>query len=177
MAQAGAMGIPFVPVRGLLGTDLLRARPDFRVIPNPFRPEERVVVCPPLRPDLLVVHARVADRQGNAFTPPHRDDPLVARCARRVVVTAEEVVEGPLTPRDGEGTFLPGVFVDGVVHLPGGAHPTPCPGAYGLDRAHLEEYLESARTAEGFQTYLERYVYGLPDEAAYLERVGWTARR
>lgn len=177
MAQAGAMGIPFVALRGLVGSDIARHRDDILTLPNPFDPREMVAVAPPIRPDIAVLHALVADRQGNALTPLHRNDLLVAQASRRVVVTAEEVVQGPLSPRYNEGTLIPGVYTTAVVHMPFGAHPTACPGRYPVDQAHLEEYARSARDEEGFRAYLERFVTGLRDEADYLGLVGLAARR
>jgi len=124
MVQAGSMGLPFISVRGLVGSDILRHRPDLLVTENPFNPGEKVVVAQPIRPDVAVFHALKADCWGNAITPGLRDDLMMARAAKRVIVTAEEVADRKLTPHDAvDGTFLPAIDVDGVVHLPFGAHP------------------------------------------------------
>ena len=175
-AGAGAMGVPFVPVRGLLGSDLLKVRPDFTVAQNPFSPGERVVLAPAVTPDVVLFHATLADVWGNFFVRGRRDELTLAQASRRVLVTAERVVEGPLTPRDGEGAFIPSFYTSAVVHLPFGAHPTPCPGLYEADLDYLHEYIAAARSEEGFRAYLEKYVYGVRDEAEYLERVGVAAR-
>ena len=87
------MGIPFLGVRGLLHSDILKHRPDLLVQDNPFNPGEPVVVAQSIRPEVAVFHAIKADRWGNAITPGHRDDLMMARAARCVVVTAEEIVE------------------------------------------------------------------------------------
>ncbi len=172
MVQAGSMGVPFVPVRGLLGTDILKNRPDLKVIPNPFHPEEKVVVVPPIRPDVAVFHALKADRWGNAITPGLRDDLMMARAASRVVVTAEEITGKELTSSDGVGnTFLPAIDVDMVVHLPWGAHPCACGSLYGFDEAHVRGYIEAAQEEKKFKHYLREYVVDIRDHPDYLQKV------
>ena len=107
------MGIPFLGVRGLLYSDILKHRPDLLVQDNPFHPGEPVVVAQSIRPDVAVFHALKADRWGNAVTPGRRDDLMMARAARRVVVTAEEIIDGELTRKDAvDDTFLPAIDVD-----------------------------------------------------------------
>jgi len=166
------MGIPFLGVRGLLHSDILKHRPDLVIQDNPFNPGEPVVVAQSIRPDVAVFHAIKADRWGNAVTPGHRDDLMMARAARRVVVTAEEIVEGEITSRDAvEDTFLPAIDVDVVAHAPLGAHPCGFGSLYDRDDNHWREYLEAAKSNVTFRTYLERYVYGVRSQAEYLERV------
>jgi glutaconate CoA-transferase subunit A len=176
MVQAGSMGAPFAVVRGLLGGDLLKHRPDLRVVMNPFQERDAVVVAPPIRPDVAVFHAARADRLGNAITlGERRDDLMLARAARRVVVTAEEIVEKELKP-GAAGTFIPAIDVDQVVCVPGGAHPAGCTKRYACDRIHLGEYLEAAKDGSTFKAYLEKYVFGPRDHRAYLSRVGFRPR-
>lgn len=166
------MGVPFLGVRGLLHSDILRHRPDFFVQDNPFNHGEPVVVAQAIRPDVAVFHALKADRFGNAITPGHRDDLMLARAARRVVVTAEEVAEQELTRRDApEDTFLPAIDVDLVVHVPLGAHPCGFGVLYDHDERHWRVYLEAAKSEAMFRAYLERYVYGVRDHQDYLEQV------
>ena len=177
MIQAGSMGLPFLAVRGLLHSDILTYRPDLLVQENPFNPGERVVVAQPIRPDVAVFHALKADHWGNAITPGHRDDLMMARAARRVIVTAEEIVDGELSRHAvGDDTFLPALDVDVVVQVPLGAHPCGFGVVYDRDEDHCQEYLEAAKSADGFQRYLERYVYGVRDHAEYLEQVDAAAR-
>ena len=172
MIQAGSMGIPFLGVRGLLHSDILKHRPDLVVQDNPFNPGELVVVAQSIRPDVAVFHAIKADRWGNTITPGHRDDLMMARAARRVVVTAEEIVEDEITSRDAvEDTFLPAIDVDVVAHAPLGAHPCGFGSLYDRDDNHWREYLEAAKSNVTFRAYLERYVYGVRSQAEYLERV------
>ena len=147
------MGLPFLAVRGLLHSDILTYRPDLLVQENPFNPGEHVVVAQPIRPDVAVFHALKADRWGNVITPGHRDDLMMARAARRVIVTAEEIVDGELTRHEvGDDTFLPAIDVDVVAHVPLGAHPCGFGGLYDRDDAHCQEYLEAAKSPDCFQT-------------------------
>ncbi len=176
MVQAGSMGVPFVAVRGLLGSDILERRKDLRVVENPFQAGEPVVVARPIRPDIAVFHAARADIFGNALTlGERRDDLMLARAARRVVVTAEEIVKKELKP-GGEGTFLPAIDVDRVVHVPGGAHPAGCGGRYERDMKHIREYIKAAKDEIAFTAYLERYVFGPRDHREYLSLVGFRPR-
>jgi glutaconate CoA-transferase subunit A len=168
MVQAGSMGLPYIAVRGLLGSDLLKHRPDLRVEPNPFNPGEEVAVAEPIRPEVAMFHALKADRWGNAVTPGLRDDLTMARASRRVVVTAEEIVDGKLSPGDAlANTFLPALDVDAVVLAPFGAHP--------CDDRHVKEYLEAAKSEETFRAYLEKYVFSVSGHQEYLRKVGLAA--
>lgn len=163
------MGVPFLAVRGLLHSDILKYRPDLLVQNNPFNPGERVVVAQAIRPDVAVFHALRADRWGNAITPGPRDDEMMARAARQVIVTAEMVVDTPLTPGDAvEDTFLAAIDVDVVVEAPLGAHPCGLGRMYEADSQHCQEYLTAAKTEEQFQTYLERYVFSVSSHEEYL---------
>lgn len=171
MIQAGSMGLPFIGVRGLLGSDLVKNRAEFKVQENPFHPGEEVVVTEALRPEVAVFHALKADRWGNAITAGRRDDLILARAAHHVVVTAEEVVDHELTFKDGLGnTFLPAMDVDAVVHLPFGAHPCGCGPLYPMDREHMKEYLSASKGEDSFRAYLEKYVFSVGDQQEYLKR-------
>jgi glutaconate CoA-transferase subunit A len=172
MVQAGSMGVPFIGLRGLIGSDLLRHRPDILVIPSPFNPAEQVAVARPIRPDVAIFHALQADPWGNAITPGRREDLMLARASRRVIVTAEEIVPGPLSTQDAsENTFLPAIDVDAVVYAPRGAHPCGCGELYGWDQGHLEEYLDAAKEDSRFQQYIDRYVRDLSSHQEYLRRL------
>lgn len=170
------MGVPFTAVRGLIGSDLMKHRPDFVVMDDPFNPGEQVVVTRPLRPDVAVFHALRADRFGNAITPGLREDLMMARAARLVVVTAEEIADKELGVQDApHNTFLPAIDVDVVVHTPGGAHPCGCEGLYREDQVHLQEYLDASKEEETFRIYLDRYIKSGGGQREYLGRVGLQA--
>ncbi len=173
MVQAGSMGLPFIAVRGLLGSDLLKQRPDLRIESNPFHPGEEVVVAEPIRPDMAVFHALRADRWGNSITGGLRDDLIMARAARRVIVTAEEISDHALTPQESiNNTFLPAIDVDAVVLAPFGAHPCCCGLLYPVDDVHMKEYLNAAKGEETFRAYLNKYVYSVSSPQEYLKKVG-----
>jgi glutaconate CoA-transferase subunit A len=167
------MGVPLIGVRGLIGSDILRHRSDLQVIDNPFHREEQVVVAQPLRPDVAVLHALNADPWGNAITPGLRDDLMMARASRWVIVTTEGVAEKELTLRDAiANTFLPATDVDAVVHAPMGAHPCSCGDLYREDDLRLREYIEAAKEEKTFRIYLEQNVLGVRSHEEYAERVG-----
>ncbi len=144
-----------MPVRGFLGTDYLKVRPEFRVIENPYNPGEPVVVVPAIRPDFALIHAFRADAQGNVLADPTQDAGLMARASRFAIVTVEEVQEGPLEPGPG---FIPAFYVGAMAVAPGGARPGACPGYYGRDEAEIKAYVGLARTEAGFREYLARHV-------------------
>jgi glutaconate CoA-transferase, subunit A len=170
--QAGVMNVPFVPVRGLLGTDYMKVRPDFKAVSNPYDPREEIALVPAVAPDVAVFHGWKGDRHGNVVTSGTLDAKLIAQASRRTVATVEEIVDGDLTREPQLGVLVPGIHVSAVVHAPRGAHPTSCEGRYGVDEAHIREYIEAAQDDDTFAKWLDRYVYGVPDHAGYLERVG-----
>jgi len=158
--QAAEKGVPFMPLRGLIGSDLLAHRPDWRIADNPFGNDDPIVLLPALRPDVALFHAPMADRAGNVFIGTQRELVTMAHAAQRTIVTVEEIHDGDLLldALRAAGT-LPGFYVEAVAVEPRGAWPLPLPDRYGLDAAHLAEYARLAATAEGFAQYLERYVY------------------
>ena len=158
--QAAEKGVPFMPLRGLIGSDLLAHRADWKVADNPFGNDDPIVLLPALRPDVALFHAPIADRTGNVFIGAQRELVTMAHAAQRTIVTVEEIHDGDLLrdPLLAAGT-LPGFYVEAVAVEPRGAWPLPLPDRYGLDAAHLAEYARLAATAEGFAQYLERYVY------------------
>lgn len=172
MIQAGSMGVPFLAVRGLLHSDILKYRPDLLIQDNPFNPGENVVVAQAIRPDVAVFHALRADRWGNAITPGPRDDVMLARAARQVIVTSEIVVDTPLTPGDAVGdTFLAGIDVDTVVEVPLGAHPCGLGRMYEPDARQCHAYLTATKTKEQFRAYLTHYVFGVSSHEDYLAQI------
>jgi glutaconate CoA-transferase subunit A len=170
--QAGVMNVPFVPVRGLIGTDYMKVRPDFKEIANPYDPSEPIVIVPAIAPDVAVFHGYQGDRFGNVVASPATDGKLIAQASKRVIATVEEIVDGDLAAQPVRGALVPGIHVTAVVHAPRGAHPTSCRGRYDVDRDHLHEYIEAAQSDASFKRYLDRYVLGTRDHAEYLARAG-----
>jgi glutaconate CoA-transferase, subunit A len=158
--QAAEKGVPFMPLRGLIGSDLLRHRPDWKIIDNPFGNSDPIVLLPALKPDIALFHAPMADREGNVYIGTQRELVAMAHAAQQTIVTVEEIRDANLLrdPLFAAGT-LPGFYVEAVAAESRGAWPLPLPDRYGIDAAHLSEYARLATTAEGFAQYLERYVY------------------
>lgn len=159
--QAAERGAPFSVMRGLIGSDVLARRADWRVIDNPFGDDDPVVAIPALRPDLAVFHAPKGDRHGNVWVGVRRECMLMAHAARDSLVTVEEIVDGDLTadPATASGT-VPGLYVAAVAEARQGAWPQALPGGYGADSEHLARYAEMARTEDGFARYLAETVIG-----------------
>jgi len=158
--QAAEKGVPFMPLRGLLGSDVLAHRPDWKVLDNPFGNNDPIVLLPALKPDVALFHAPMADRAGNVFIGTQRELVAMAHAAQKTVVTVEEIHDGDLLrdPLLAAGT-LPGFYVTAVAVEPRGAWPLPLPDRYGIDAAHMAEYAQLAATAEGFADYVQRYVH------------------
>jgi glutaconate CoA-transferase, subunit A len=158
--QAAEKGVPFMPLRGLIGSDVLAHRPDWKVIDNPFGNDDPIVLLPALRPDVALFHAPMADPDGNVFIGTQRELVTMAHAAQKTVVTVERLHDGNLLsdPLLAAGT-LPGFYVETIAVEPRGAWPLPLPDHYGVDAAHLAEYARLAATAEGFAEYLQRYVH------------------
>lgn len=166
------MNVPFAPVRGLLHTDYLRVRPDFRTLPNPFDPSDEIVVVPAIAPDVAVFHGFRGDRRGNVVTSGSVDAKLIAQASRVAIATVEELVDADLAREPHTGALVPGIHVSAVAHVPRGSHPTACPGYHDDDAGHIRQYIEAAASEDTFRAYLARYVLGTGDHAEYLARVG-----
>jgi glutaconate CoA-transferase subunit A len=158
--QASEKGIPFMPLRGLIGSDLLAHRPDWRVIDNPFGNDDPVVLLPAIRPTVALFHAAMADASGNVWIGRQRDLVTLAHAAAKTIVTVERLHDGNLLDDQllAAGT-VPGFYVEAVAVAPRGAWPLGLPEQYAADMAHLVEYARLAATAEGFAKYLDAYVY------------------
>lgn len=156
---------------GLIGSDILRYRTDYRIIENPFDPGRRVVVVPAINPDVALVHALRADHAGNLVVPAAGDTPMLVMASRFVIATAEDVHAEPITSVAADERFIPSIYVHALAPAPHGAHPLHCPGRYDTDHAHIRRYVAAARDPEAFAAYLRMFVEEPEDEAAYLVRV------
>ena len=175
------MGVPYVPVLGLVGTNLLRNRADMKVLPNPFDPAHKTVVARSYRPDICLLHALRADAAGNLDLGRPTDDVLLAEASANVIVSVEEIVERVEPPA--HGGFIPGILVDHVVLAPFGAHPAGCPGRYPVDEKAVRQYVYASQSEASFQDYLEATAIKRNTNEDYLEhfvppdwqRAGWAA--
>ena len=158
--QAAEKGVPFMPLRGLIGSDVLAHRPDWKVVDNPFGNDDPIVLLPALTPDVVLFHAPMADQAGNVFIGTQRELVVMAHAARKTVVTVEKIHDGDLLrdPLLAAGT-LPGFYVEAIAVEPRGAWPLPLPDHYALDTAHLADYARLATTTDGFAEYLRRHVH------------------
>ena len=152
------MGVPYVPVIGLVGTDLLKRRDDMVLAPDPFGEGKVTVVAKSMRPDVAVFHAHQADRQGNVSFGYPVEAVMLAEASAHVVVTAEEIVDR-IREEDAVGTFMPSILVDAVVHAPFGARPGGLQGRYAPDAEAMREYVLASRDDASFAAYLEQHVY------------------
>jgi glutaconate CoA-transferase, subunit A len=158
--QAAEKGVPFMPLRGLIGSDLLTHRDDWKVIDNPFGNDDPIVLLPAIRPDVALFHAPLADREGNVWVGRDRELAMMAHAAAKTVVTVEKIQEGNLfdDPWLAAGA-VGGFYIERIALAPRGAWPLALADHYPADAAHLAEYAGMARSEEGFASYLERHVY------------------
>jgi glutaconate CoA-transferase, subunit A len=157
--QAGEKGLPFIPLRGLIGSDVLARRPDWKVIDNPFGDNDPIVLLPPIRPDFALFHARLADRNGNVFVGLQQELKTMAHAAFHTLVTVEEISdEDLLLDYDLGPAVLPAIYVTAIAEAHLGAWPTALAGQYEADDAELARYAAAARTREGFDHYVEDWL-------------------
>jgi glutaconate CoA-transferase subunit A len=191
--QAGALGVPFLPTKTGLGSDVIKNNHFFRTMLSPFAessqqigavdPDETgrktlAVVQPllavrALSPDVAIVHLQRADADGNAHCWGNFGVMLEAvRAAKKVIVVAEEIVAPEVIASDPNRTVIPGFLVTAIVHCPFGAHPAPVQGYYKRDDPFFRQYHEQTKTPDDFAQWAERWVHGVEDRAAYVSQLG-----
>jgi glutaconate CoA-transferase subunit A len=170
--EAAALGVPYLPTRSLLGSDLLARSSRLRAAACPFTGDPLVLV-PALAPDVAILHVQRADAEGNCQVwGPTGVTAAAGRASRRVIVTCEELVAPDVVRGDPDRTVLPGFLVTAVVPLPWGAHPSPVQGHANRDHALYADYHRASATPEGARRWLDAWVLGVPDHAGYLARLG-----
>jgi glutaconate CoA-transferase subunit A len=171
--QAGAMGVPFLPTRTALGSDVGTGNHFFCQVFSPFEPKESLHAVRALNPDVTVVHVQRADREGNAHCWGNFGVMSEGvRAAKRVIVVAEEIVEPEIIASDPNRTMIPGFLVNAVVECPFGAHPSPVQGYYKRDDAFFRQYHEQTKTKADSDSWLDRWVYTTADRRAYMNQLG-----
>jgi glutaconate CoA-transferase subunit A len=167
--RAAEMGLPFLPVRGVRGSDIAGLHPEYAEITCPFT-GERLVAVPALRPDVALLHAPSGDRYGNLhLEQPYVLDERFASASRTVIATVDELVSTEEVTA--AGVTIPAHLVTATVPAPFGAHPSSCYPRYAYDRGHLREYVAAAQSGpDGLEKYLATYVH--PGEDGYLAAVG-----
>ena len=157
--QATEKGVPFMPIGGILGSDLVKNRTDWKVGEDPFSREE-ILFVKAIRPDIALFHARWADDAGNVWVGRRKELATIAHAARRTLVTFEEKKAGDMLEDE---LLAPGlitsVYVSALAPARRGAWPLGAPGMYDIDDAHLAAYAKAAKTREGFEKYLEQFVW------------------
>ena len=186
---AGALGIPFIPTKSGLGTDLLRREGFPReirtqrkvasrksvLLQNPFleKEDDPVVLLPALTPDVALIHAQQVGEDGTVrIRGLTFADLEQAKSADAVIVTCEEVVPRSYIRSDPDHNSLPPFLIDAVVPIPFGAYPTACFFYYDYDAQHLNHYRKAAEDDQRFREYLAEWVYGVKTHNEYLDRVG-----
>jgi acyl CoA:acetate/3-ketoacid CoA transferase alpha subunit len=169
--KAAAMGVPFLPVRAMLGTDTLRYSAA-KVVECPFT-GEKLALLPALILDVGLIHVHRADRFGNCQIEGITGFAYeLARASKRLIVSAEEIVPTDDIRRYPDRTIIPYYLVDAVVHAPFGSHPGEMAYFYCRDEPKIKAWAEAAETPEGAAAYLREWIYDLPDHQAYLAKVG-----
>ena len=158
--QASEKGVPFMPLRGVLGSDLVSEREDWKVLQNPFAEgEDPILYVPAIAPDVALFHARWADEAGNVWIGRRRELASLAHAAKRTFVTFEELRAGDMLEDE---LLAPGVvaavYVEAAAPAKRGAWPLGVADLYGIDDPHLARYARAAKTREGFQRYLDEFV-------------------
>lgn len=157
--QAAEKGLPFMPLRGIIGSDLLPRRADWRVIENPFQPHDRIVALAAIQPDVALFHARRADRLGNVFIGRERELMTLAHAARATLVTVEEIVDDNLLDdaATASGT-VPALYISAIAHAAHGAAPYGFHDQYADDEAVLTRYAAQAGTQVGFERFISQWL-------------------
>jgi acyl CoA:acetate/3-ketoacid CoA transferase alpha subunit len=169
--KATAMGVPFLPTRSMLGTDMIQYSAA-KVLEDPFT-GLKVCLLPALILDVGIIHVHRADRFGNCQIEGITGfSAELARASKRLIVSAEEIVDTDEIRKYPERTIIPYYLVDAVVHAPFGSHPGEMAYIYGRDETVIREWVEESKTVEGATAYLDKYVYGVANHQEYMKLVG-----
>ena len=169
--KATAMGVPFIPVRTMLGSDTFKYSAA-KVVSDPFT-GMKVCLLPALILDVGLIHVHRADCYGNAQIDGITGFAFeMARASKRLIISAEEIIPTEEIRRQPDRTIIPYYLVDAVVHAPFGSHPGEMAYLYERDEAVYREWIEASKTAEGAQAYLDQYVYGVKNHQEYLDLIG-----
>jgi glutaconate CoA-transferase subunit A len=170
--QAGATGVPFMPMNPTAATDLERANPLIRTVVDPYS-GQTVAVVPALKPDVAIVHVQRCDADGNAHIwGIIGEQKEAAFAAERVLLTTEEIVDESVIRSDPNRTLIPGFIVDAVCHVPHCAHPSYTQGYYDRDNAFYLEWDKISADPAAVKTYLDEWVYGVKDREEYWQKLG-----
>jgi len=173
--KAAAMGIPFLPIRNMMGADGFKHSAAIK-IRCPFTGEELVLV-PAIYADVCIIHVHRCDIYGNAQIEGALNEDLgKSKSAKRLIITTEKIIDTDEIRLAPDRTLIPCFYVDAVVEIPYGTHPTNMPGMYYVDIDHMKEYVAAARERSSLEKYYDKYIYGVKDFEEYLEKVGGKER-
>lgn len=188
MLHASSLGLPFLPVRMMMGSDVadkwgiskevrktLEKTPDDKLveIENPFKKGEKVLAIPVPEIDTAIIHVQKASPDGTcSIIGDEFHDVDIAVAAKKTIVTCEELVSNEQIRLDPTKNSIPGFCVDAVVHAPYGAHPAQMYDYYDYDRDYFRAYDKASKTEEDFKAFLNEWVYGVKDHNEYLEKLG-----
>jgi len=172
----GALGVPFMPLKSMLGTDMLtkiRFRPKkAEVMTCPFT-GEKVVLVPSVRPDFSIIHASRVDKEGNVQIDGIKgEDVEGARAGKKVIVLAEEIVDTEFIRAQPDQTVIPNIYVTHVVECPWGSYPMMVYNYYDYDMEHIRMYYEQCKTEEGWQKYCSDYITSVGSHTELLQKIG-----
>jgi glutaconate CoA-transferase, subunit A len=163
---AAQKGVPFLPIRGIIGSDLLKTRTDWKIIDNPFAENDPIVVVPAIHPDIALFHAPEADRFGNVRIGRRRELLTMAHAAKATLVTVERLSETSLLrDEDSAAGVLPALYVEAIAVVPRGAWPLGLWGEYPADTAEIARYAAMAQTAAGFAAYMDGFARRVAEAA------------
>jgi glutaconate CoA-transferase subunit A len=172
----GALGVPFMPLKSMLGTDMI-TKAKFRtkkaeVMTCPFS-GEKVVLVPSVRPDFSIIHASRVDREGNVQIDGIKgEDVEGARAGKKVIVLAEEIVDTEFIRSQPDQTVIPNIYVTHVVECPWGSFPMMVYNYYDYDMEHVRMYYDQCKTEEGWQKYCEEYITSVNSHMEFLQKIG-----
>jgi glutaconate CoA-transferase subunit A len=170
--QAGAAGLPFIPMNQTAATDLEKNNPNIRRVKDPYTGVE-VITVPPLHPDVAIIHVQRADKNGNAHIwGIIGEQKEVAFAAKHVIITAEEIVDESVIRSDPNRTLIPELIVSAVCHVPHCAHPSYTQGYYDRDNAFYLNWDKISEDPAKVQAWLDEWVYGVKDAAEYWQKLG-----
>jgi glutaconate CoA-transferase, subunit A len=161
--QAAEKGVPFLPLRGFLGSDVVAHHPGMTAVANPFAPGDMLLAIAAIRPDIALIHAPLADRYGNVWIGRHRSLMMMAHAARYTLATVEAITDIDLLADEKYApATIASLYVTAVAHAPRGAWPLGMAGLYDDDADHLRAYAARAATPAGFEDYLRAHVLRAP---------------
>lgn len=170
--MAGAMGLPFLPTKSLLGSDIIKYNPKIKVIDDPYG-SGPIALVPAATPDTTFIHVQRSDMAGNCqIWGMLGNDDSAARAAKNVVITCEEIVPTSEIRKIPNMTVIPEYAVSAVVELPFCCHPLSVTGCYWMDNPFRQGFIQASRTREGVMAWLDEWVYSVEDHKQYLEKVG-----